>query len=409
MYNFSQELNYDIMQENYIKDLQELLMEFDEETLVLNDLGKEVFTLECITRRVFCEHQVTINIKIEYDKKLLHKIDLTVEPEESGDTTNYELDLKLFYYEEIKGRLLDAVNKKKSKFTLRNYKIIYNSTPIYGYYEVNGDYKIAFHTLNIIPKDEPMTEHIVCFDIELEERNFERARSLANNTVTEFCNFLCVLLDIGFYEPTSRFMNFIRTKCIGTQKYLSGERFRTAFYDPELKLIIKDNMNGLCPEKEVEKCNFMNGYFSINPNNGSQLVQMKTGNVLSIEETFSSHRIYKIKERLKNTDEYQEEIDPEIHYSNQSIKIPRQIRSYFRGIDKYKKQDFEKYKYFRNACRLYNKSKVLGTDDASIEISFMVASIEALSKTEGNIGYTNFVMKYNPDATREELDSLYSL
>ena len=30
MYNFSQELNYDIMQENYIKDLQELLMEFDE-------------------------------------------------------------------------------------------------------------------------------------------------------------------------------------------------------------------------------------------------------------------------------------------------------------------------------------------------------------------------------------------
>ena len=103
----------------------------------------------------------------------------------------------------------------------------------------------------------------------------------------------------------------------------------------------------------------------------------------------------------------QKEIDAEIHYSNQPIKIPRQIRNYFRGIDKYKKQDSEKYKYFRNACRLYNKSKVLGTDDASIEISFMVASIEALSKTEGDIGFTNFVMKYNSDATREELDSLY--
>lgn len=409
MYNFSQELNYDIMQENYIKDLQELLMEFDEETLVLNDQGKGMFTLECITHRVFREHQVIIHIKIEYDKKLLHKIELSVETEDSGDTTNYELDLKLFYHEEIKGRLLDAVNKKKSKFTLRNYKIIYNTTPIYGYYEFNGDYKIAFHTLNIIPKDEPMTEHIVCFDIELEERNFERARSLANNTVSEFCNFLSVLLDIGFYEPTSKFMNFIRTKYIGTQKCLFGERFRTAFYDPELKLIIKDNMNGLCPEKEVEKCNFMNGYFSINPNNGPQLVQMKTGNVSSIEETFSSHRIYKIKERMKNTDEYQEEIDAEIHYSNQPIKIPRQIRNYFRGIDKYKKQDTEKYKYFRNACRLYNKSKVLGTDDASIEISFMVASIEVLSKTEGDIGFTNFVMKYNSDATREELDSLYGI
>lgn len=204
------------MQENYTKDLQELLMEFDEETLVLNDLGNGVFTLECIIHKVFRENQVIIQVKVEYDEKVLRKIDLSVEPEDSDDTTNYEMDLKLFYLEEIKGRLLDAVNKKKSKYTLRNYKKIYNTTPIYGYYEINGDCKIAFHTLNIMPKDEPMTEHIVCFDIELEERNFERSRSLANNTVSEFCNFLSVLLDIGFYEPTSKFMNFIRTKYIGT-------------------------------------------------------------------------------------------------------------------------------------------------------------------------------------------------
>ena len=49
---FSEELNYDIMLENYIKDLQELLMEFDEESLVLTDRGKGMFTLECITHRV---------------------------------------------------------------------------------------------------------------------------------------------------------------------------------------------------------------------------------------------------------------------------------------------------------------------------------------------------------------------
>lgn len=42
---------------------------------------------------------------------------------------------------------------------------------------MNGDYKIVFHNLNIIPKNEPITEHIVCFDIELEKRNSERARS----------------------------------------------------------------------------------------------------------------------------------------------------------------------------------------------------------------------------------------
>lgn len=409
MYSFLQELDYDIIEENYIKYLQELLIEFGDEPLVLNDHDDGLFTLEGAIHKVFRERQVLIRVEVEFDKKLLRKIKLDLEPEDTNDTTNYEMDLKLFYHEEVKGRLLDAVNKKKSKYTLRNYKSIYNTTPIYGYYEIHGDYKIAFHTLNIKPKDEPLTEHIVCFDIEVEERNFEMARSLANNIIAEFCNFLSVLLDISFYEPTSKFMNFVTTKYIGTKKCLFGERFRTAFYDPELKLFIKDNMNGLCPEKEVEKGNFMNGYFSINPNNGYQLFQMQTGDISSIEKTFSTHRIYKIKERINNAEEYQEEIDIQLHFSNQPIKIPRQIRSYFRGVDKYKKQSSEKYMYFRNACRLYNKSKILGMNEASIEISFLVASLEALSKTEGNMGFTNFVIKYNSDATREDLDSLYGI
>lgn len=409
MYSFSEKLNYDIVEENYIKDLQELLIEFGDETLVLNNHADGIYTLEGTVYKVFREHRVSIQMKIIFDKRLLHKIELNLKPEDSNDTANYEMDLRLFYHEEIKGRLFDAVNKKKSKFTLRNYKIIYNATPIYGYYEVHGDCKIAFHTLNIIPKDEPMTEHIVCFDIELEERSFDRARSLANNTVSEFCNFLSVLLDVSFYEPTSKFMNFITTKYVGAQKCFFNERFRTAFYDPELELFIKDNMNGLCPKNEAEKGNFINGYFSINPNNGPQLFQMKTGNVVSIEKTFSSHRIYKIKDRMKITDEYQEEIDVTLHYPNQPIKIPRQIRSYFRGIEKCKREIPEKYMYFRNACRLYNKSKMLGINDASIEISFLVASIEALSKTEDNMGFTNFVMKYNPDARREDLDSVYGI
>ena len=112
-----------------------------------------------------------------------------------------------------------------------------------------------------------------------------------------FCNFLSVLLDVIFYEPTSKFMNFITTKYLNTQKCYSHERFRTAFYDPELELYIKDNMNGLCPKKEVEKGNFMNGYFSISPNNGSQLFQTKTGNIESIENAFGGV-VQRAKERL---------------------------------------------------------------------------------------------------------------
>lgn len=59
MYSFSQELNYSIIQENYIKDLQELLMEFGEETLVLNDQGNGIFTLECNIHKVFREHMIS--------------------------------------------------------------------------------------------------------------------------------------------------------------------------------------------------------------------------------------------------------------------------------------------------------------------------------------------------------------
>lgn len=123
MYSFTEELNYDIIEENYIKDLQELLIQFGEEALVLTDCNNGIFILEGNIHKVFRKNRVLIQVKIEFDKKLLRQIELNLESEDIDDTTNYELDLRLFYHEEIKGRLFDAVNKKKSKFTLRNYKI----------------------------------------------------------------------------------------------------------------------------------------------------------------------------------------------------------------------------------------------------------------------------------------------
>ena len=49
-------------------------------------------------------------------------------------------------------------------------------------------------------------------------------------------------------------------------------------------------------------------------------------------------------------------------------------------------------------CRFYNKSKVLSVEGASLEISFLVACLECLSKTEQNQSFSTFVMKYNEDA-----------
>jgi hypothetical protein len=95
--------------------------------------------------------------------------------------------------------------------------------------------------------------------------------------------------------------------------------------------------------------------------------------------------------------------------SNQPICIPRKIRKYIRGIEQYKKDNYENYLIFRNACRLYNKSKTLSTEGASVEISFLVASLETLSKTEKEQNFSAFIIKYNTEANKANIDALYSI
>lgn len=308
---------------------------------------------------------------------------------------------------------LEIAREEKEIVCLRMYKsckFIYNTTPISGYHETNGSNKIAFHTLNEIPKNEPLTEHIICFDIEVEEHNFERAKSLANNTIAEFCCYLAVLLDVGFYEPTSKFVNFITTSGYGMSKEWKQERFRTAFFDPELNLYVKDNMNGLCTLTDLKNGNFNNGYYSLGSMDGINTVQMQMGSLSSIETTFNKHRLYKVKGHTSSVNEHGEDnINFNLHFLNEPICIPQKIRKYIRGIEQYKKDKYENFLIFRNACRLYNKSKTLSAEGASIEISFLVACLETLSKTKEHQNFSAFIIKYNTDANKDDLDALYSI
>lgn len=292
--------------------------------------------------------------------------------------------------------------------------MIYNTSSIKGSYSINDEsYKIVFHTLNETgkekEKDEPLTEHVICFDIEVMERNFERARSLALNLVADFSSALSVLLDLGFHEPYSKFVNFVTVEKVLGEKCYPHKRFRTAFYDPELKLIVKDNFNGLCPEKELKNSDFLNGYYSASINDNSAWCQMETGRIKAIEEAFSPHRIYKLKVKNDERENPVSEIDASIHCPNSPIKIPQKIRAYFRGISACRKDNSEKYRYFRNACRLYNQSKLLAFNSSSMEISLMVASMEALSKTEGKISFSDFIIKYNSKVDRNTTDAIYAI
>lgn len=407
MFCFSQELDYDIDKENYVKDIQELFNGLSDNVVIdLRNYDSGYYNLESSFKKEYNDHMVTILASVEFSKKKLRNIKLCLEPDDVNDTTNYDMQLKLLYHEEIKSRLFDAVNQKKKKYTLRNYKFIYNSTPIYGFYTVNGEAKIAFHSLYCMPKNEPMTEHIVCFDIELYERNFERARPSANNIATEFCNFLSVLLDLGFYEPSSKFVHFINSENYEDGKVFLTNRFRTAFYDPELNLLVQNNMNGLSTLEEVQKGNCRNGYVALTFESEKKTLQTKYVNPLAIEKAFCGHTIHPPVDVTES--KYREGINEKIHYLDAPIEIPREIRRYFRGIAEYKKSNFSNYKLFRNACRLYNKSKLLSLDESTIEISFLVASLETLSHIE-QMRFSDFVKKYNPDAEQKNLSDLYNI
>lgn len=135
--------------------------------------------------------------------------------------------------------------------------------------------------------------------------------------------------------------------------------------------------------------------------------QFKIGVLDAVNDTFAKHRLYKVAEQKEV--EQSEEIIVDCHFPFQKILVPKEIRNYYRGICRLKNEDNEKYICFRNAARMYNRSHFLSISDASMEISFMVASVEALAKCEKK-PFTNFVNYYcNDTVNKKDLDLIYAI
>ena len=289
---------------------------------------------------------------------------------------------------------------------VRIYKLMYNSYPIKGTYSFNlKNCKLIFHTLNIKERTEPLTEQIVAFDVKLKSNNMQEARAKAYNIVSDFVSYLSLLLDVCFYDPQSIYRNFVRLSYDSHyQRIIAQERYRTAFIDNELELVVKDNLNGLATYKDVIKGeNFNNGVISIaNPDKSDVKFIEKYGNTKHIEEVFEKHRLEKVP---KNQTVYCDEIKEEIFVLGQEIFIPKCIRDYFRGIEEL---DDKIRKSFRNCSRLYNKSTIIGMNESSLQIALLVASVESLAKTEG-ISFSQFVQKYCETAKKCDIDDMYEI
>lgn len=351
--------------------------------------------------------QVNMSLALDYDETTIYEVKLEIYQDEN-DLIDYSMDLKLYYYEnlDIYKAIQEIRSENDTPKTVRIYKLMYNSHFIKGTYSFNlQNCKLIFHTLNVKERTEPLTEQIIAFDVKLKSNNMQEARAKAYNIVSDFVGYLSVLLDVCFYDPQSIYRNFVRLSYDSHyQRVITHERYRTGFIDKELELVVKDNLNGLATLKDVIKGeNFDSGVISIaNPDNSDVKIIEKYGNTKHVEEVFEKHRLEKVP---KEQATYCDEIKEELFVLGQEIFIPKCIRNYFREIEEL---DEKIKKSFRNSSRLYNKSKMMGMNEASLQIALLVASVESLSKTEG-ISFSEFVNKYCENVKKSDIDDMYAI
>lgn len=354
-------------------------------------------------------HDFILSIKIEdlkdgKSKIKKTKIDLIGKPINVS-----EFDLKSYieslYYQIFVSR--DG-NGKKS-YTVRVYSKIYNSHQIEGEYLINYKYKTLLKPAKSKSKKEPCTEHVIFFDVCLEAVNIEHARTLAIAHVYELQSFLSVMLGIGFEFVNSEFRTFVFHKKIEMESRISTQLYRTGYFDEELQLFVCDNLNYL---RHLDDREDMDASFSgkvsmqlANEDDGNQeRVYFDASKKPNLEKVFTNREIKKpasIDEKL-----YVDRISKEPHYLNMKIKIPREIRKYFRGLQML---SLEKKVAFSSCSKMYNLALKLYKSEPTACVSYLVCAVESLAKCE-NLGFSEFLKKYaGGDYNKKLSDHYYSI
>lgn len=305
-------------------------------------------------------------------------------------------------YQEI---LLSEHNCESINYTIRIYSKFLNSHQIRGEYEINNGYKTLIKPFVFKDKQEPLTEHIIQYDIEVSATNIEHARSLAINNAKDINCLLSLLLDTGFELVSSEFRNFVIMK----DNNFTLNRFRTGFFDHELGLVVKDNLNGLKhigDEEDIQS--FFSGKVSFRalldngdgtPKLGDPIYFDATKKPL-LEKTFENHKIKKDK---KLQADYSNDIKQSRQYESEEIKIPRQIRNYFRNYNRLNK---EKKEAFISCARMYNVSKISGRIEPTVSISYLICAIEVLA-TYHKTSFSKFIVNYGKEGFNKKMTDYF--
>lgn len=249
-----------------------------------------------------------------------------------------------------------------------------NNVNIYSYIVKNRNTIYDIENLTKCPK-----EQILYCDIEVYAYNLSSARSMAYNLFLEFITLFSVLIDRNI-EPISSKENvlLLDQQIYGDNYSFIGTIGSNGFDDSELDILVFDNMTGLIAIDESNKL-IKNNYSYIH-NNKVSLTHSSENKVL--ENKFKDREFKKLKNKLKK-----ENINDKISYYDVCPEIVSEHVTFYRKVMAFEKNYEEKYNRFYNACKLYSYAHFMGYKSATIMISYLVASIEALSKTEANDEY----------------------
>lgn len=395
---FEKELNWDLQEHNFLENLSEIHLLGGKYPIHLV-IGKDANIISVELKAPIREIERNVRLELLFNNKEVKEVKVT---SNEKDVNFNKYDLQSFYFEYVQSALFDLKIKRKSKFTIRNYRVLLNSSNINSSYKVNGCNKFIFGPLFEKHLDEPLTEQIIYFDVEVEANNIVTARSIVQNHVSDYSAYLSVLLDIGIDDIRSSYLTFVEKDIKGN---LATKRRRTGFIDDNFDFIIKDNMNGIRTRKDVEE-NKISGFYNLSSGKGPiNVVSGYVGDINLVDEQFKKHRLYKPKKN--QAPEILEEKELGImHLAGNPIVIPNCIGKYFKGIEALEKADFKKYEKFRNACRLYNLACIFHKYSPTAHIAYLTSAVEALGKTE-NKKFTPFVKENVQQFNQELLNFIY--
>lgn len=372
----------------------------------LNGSTKEyIYTLSDVLN----EKRVDILLTILVDKEKF-TLKWRVEFDERIDKSINEIHLKMFLLELISKIYTEDCeeSKKQKNYIVRTYFTYMcsaqNREGFKGTYSLNCKYKTYLHFFDMSNKYRfGQSEKMLYVDVVVKEINIKRARSVALRHSREVVSYLSMLLNYGFREwCTEHLISTLKIKNeLDLGKEIEVLFMRREWVDPELNLVVCNNMNDMFRKEDYDLDDFGNEGIvvlsdkRISTNENLFFSNLENQNNDRLEEVFINRDKPKVNPRKYLLEE---SISLEAPFNENGNKIPNKFENYFLNCGK--------YEGFLKSCKLYNTALSLGGRSPTLFVSYLVCSIECLANIE-KISYSDFMKRYLADNYNKKLCDYY--